>query len=448
MISAPLLLRSPCSSPPPHPCPYFPMPHTVYAFLPLTSDTGSDATNGLRTSLPDTCINLCTSVLIIGSANRVGSLHEKRVSHILDFFHYLCYANYMGSERFPELGQRIRILRQQKGLTLKNLSRQCSLSVSFLSQIERGLSSFSIPSLRSICHALDVSLPDLLILSDGPGMAFLADPRPPEITKGDNRSYINLSDTSIKYRFLSGGFPSRQFEVLIGEMSPGCRNPTSSHEGEEFGYILEGRIKLTIGDESYDLGSGDSYHLLATTRHGCGTSDEEGAKVLWVQTAKYAKSLSFLRDGSSNAGRPGFSQIKSFQSNGDGNQSHINLSDTSIKYRFLSGGFPSRRFEVLIGEMSPGCRNPTSSHEGEEFGYILEGRIKLTIGEESYNLSPGDSYHLLSATPHVCKANDEEGAKVLWARTATYPKLRTDIRSDCPSRGAARKSVVGSKESV
>jgi len=315
MISAPLLLRSPCSSPPPHPCPYFPMPHTVYAFLPLTSDTGSDATNGLRTSLPDTCINLCTSVLIIGSANRVGSLHEKRVSHILDFFHYLCYANYMGSERFPELGQRIRILRQQKGLTLKNLSRQCSLSVSFLSQIERGLSSFSIPSLRSICHALDVSLPDLLILSDGPGMAFLADPRPPEITKGDNRSYINLSDTSIKYRFLSGGFPSRQFEVLIGEMSPGCRNPTSSHEGEEF-------------------------------------------------------------------------------------------------------------------------------------GYILEGRIKLTIGEESYNLSPGDSYHLLSATPHVCKANDEEGAKVLWARTATYPKLRTDIRSDCPSRGAARKSVVGSKESV
>jgi len=50
--------------------------------------------------------------------------------------------------------------------------------------------------------------------------------------------------------------------------------------------------------------------------------------------------------------------------------------------------------------------------------------------------------------PHVCQANDEEGAKVLWARTATYPKLRMDIRSEGPSRGAARKSVVGSKESV
>lgn len=354
----------------------------------------------------------------------------------------------MQSERAQEVGQRIRILRQREGWTLKELSNRCALSVSFLSQIERGLSSFSIPSLRSICQALAVSLPALLVVSNGPGLAVLADPRPPEITKGDNRSYINLSDTSIKYRFLSGGFPSRQFEVLIGEMSSGSHNPPCSHEGEEFGYILEGRIKLTIGDESYDLGSGDSYHLLATMRHGCETSDEEGAKVLWVQTAKYAKSLSFLRDGSFNAGRPDFSQIKSSQSNGDGNQSHINLSDTSIKYRFLSGDFPDRQFEILIGEMSAGCRNPTSPHEGEEFGYVLEGRVRLTIGEESYNLGPGDSYHLLSATPHVCVANDEEGAKVLWARTATYPKLRMDIRSEGLNRRVIRKSVVGSKESV
>ncbi|GAJ13225.1 unnamed protein product, partial [marine sediment metagenome] len=160
-------------------------------------------------------------------------------------------------------------------MTLRDLSQQCSLSVSFLSQIERGLSSFSIPSLRAICQALNVSLPDLLVLSDGPGMAFLADPRPPEITKGDNQSYINLSDTSIKYRFLSGGFPGRQFEVLIGEMSPGYHNPPTSHEGEEFGFVLEGRVKFTIGEEPYALGPGDSYHLMATTPHGYEVGDEK-----------------------------------------------------------------------------------------------------------------------------------------------------------------------------
>jgi len=364
----------------------------------------------------------------------------KRISQILDFFHRLRYGDYMANERFPELGSRIRTLRQRKGLTLKDLSRQCELSVSFLSQIERGLSSFSIPSLRAICLALNVSLPDLLVLSDGPGMAFLADPRAPEITKGDNQAYINLSDTSIKYRFLSGGFPGRQFEVLIGEMSPGYHNPPTSHEGEEFGYILEGFVKLAIGEEVHSLGPGDSYHIVASTPHGYKTRDEGSAKVLWVQTAKYATSLSLLREESVNAEWLAFSHIKSSQSPEDENQSHINLSDTAIKYRFLSGSFPDRHFEILIGEMSPGCHNPPAPHEGEEFGYVLEGRVRLTIGEEPYNLGPGDSYHLLSATYHVCETNNVEGAKVLWAQTAKVPNLRAGVKGK-GVRGRTEKKV-------
>lgn len=352
----------------------------------------------------------------------------------------------MAGERFPELGNRIRTLRRGKGLTLRDLSQQCNLSVSFLSQIERGLSSFSIPSLRAICQALNVSLPDLLVLSDGPGMAFLADPRPPEITKGDNQSHINLSDTSVKYRFLSGGFPGRQFEVLIGEMSPGYHNPSMLHEGEEFGYVLEGGVRLTIGEELYALGPGDSYHLVVSSPHGCETSDEGGAKVLWVRTTKYAKSLSLLRDERSEVEPLVLSQIKSSQDCDEGNHSHVNLLDASVKYRFLSGNFPERQFEVFIGEMPASCHNPPRSHEGEEFGYVLEGRVRLTIGEETYNLGPGDSYHLLSATPHVCETNNEEGATLLWAQTAKAPKLRMGIRNEGASSRTVRKIAVKSKQ--
>lgn len=351
----------------------------------------------------------------------------------------------MAGERFPELGNRIRTLRRGKGLTLRDLSQQCNLSVSFLSQIERGLSSFSIPSLRAICQALNVSLPDLLVLSDGPGMAFLADPRPTEITKGDTQSHINLSDTSVKYRFLSGGFPGRQFEVLIGEMSPGYHNPSMLHAGEEFGYVLEGGVRLTIGEESYALGPGDSYHLVVSSPHGCETSDEGGAKVLWVRTTKYAKSLSLLRDERSEVEPLVLSQIKSSQDCDEGNHSHVNLLDASVKYRFLSGNFPERQFEVFIGEMPASCHNPPRSHEGEEFGYVLEGRVKLTIGKESYNIGPGDSYHLMSTTPHICGTNNEEGAKVLWAQTMEYPRLLTGIRSEGASSRTARKITVKSK---
>ena len=91
----------------------------------------------------------------------------------------------MESEQSGQIGRKIRYLRRQGGMTLRTLSQESGLSVGFLSQIERGLSSFSIPSLRAICQALDIPVADMLIVSNGPGKAFFADPRPIEITKGD-----------------------------------------------------------------------------------------------------------------------------------------------------------------------------------------------------------------------------------------------------------------------
>jgi len=63
-----------------------------------------------------------------------------------------------------KVGQGVRVLRQCKGWTLEELSSRCGLSISFLSQVERGLSSLSIPSLHSICEALKV--PTTLLSND------------------------------------------------------------------------------------------------------------------------------------------------------------------------------------------------------------------------------------------------------------------------------------------
>jgi len=189
----------------------------------------------------------------------------------------------MESERLLEAGKRIRYLRSRRGLTLRALSEQCGLSVGFLSQIERGLSSFSVPSLRAICQALDVSLADILVMTNGPGQAFLADPRPATITKGD-RAFVNLSNASINYRFLSAGLPGRRFEALVGEMGPGAVSESDARGGEEFGYVLEGRLRLAIGDNIHRLGPGDSYHFGAHTPHGYAAETADGVKVLWIGT--------------------------------------------------------------------------------------------------------------------------------------------------------------------
>lgn len=322
----------------------------------------------------------------------------------------------MEGERLQEVGRRIRHLRRKQELSLRRLSEQCGLSVGFLSQIERGLSSFSIPSLRAICSALDVSLAEMLVMSNGPGKAFLADPRPATITRGDSHSYVSLSDTSTKYRFLSTAFPGRRFEAFIGEMAAGSAQEFHHHEGEEFGYVVEGGLDLTIGEERHRLGPGDSYHLLATTPHRCAACESEGAKVLWVQTARYARAIALLGGDPESSKRNGEPQDAAI---GAGAPSHVQLSDSTVAYRFLSGPLAKGHLQSLVAEIPAGYRDAPKAYEGEEFGYVLEGRVRLSIGEESYVLGNGDCYHLPASNPHGHATAEDGGAKLLLVRMAT-----------------------------
>lgn len=316
----------------------------------------------------------------------------------------------MESERLSEVGWRIRSIRTRKRMTLRSLSAACGLSVGFLSQIERGLSSFSISSLRSICQALDVSLADVLVMSNGPGNAILVDPRHSSITKSDNRPHVSLSDASIKYRFLSTGFPGRRFEAVIGEMAPGSHSEPHSHEGEEFGYILEGGIVLVSDEESHELGSGDSYHLMASTPHAC-DAGVDGAKVLWVQTARYVRALNLLGKETLPMGTLPSPPIE------NGSQSAlVNLSQNAVRYRFLSGNLPDAKLQVFVAEIPAESKEEPRVFEGEEFGYVLEGRIQLTVDEDSYPLGAGDCYHVPAAAARGYRVDDSSTAKLLWVQ--------------------------------
>ena len=191
------------------------------------------------------------------------------------------------------VGQRIRDLRIERGWTLKDLAARCDLSTSFLSQVERGLSSVSITSLHIICQALGMTLGEFF--QEAGETAGEAEPGRPthEVMKAKDQRAVNLSEASIKYRFLSREFAGRQFEIMLGEIPPGYYYPPFPHEGEEFGYVLEGQLRLTIGNETYALGPGDSYHFAAATPHGYQAEGASAVRILWVQTLKYFQT----RDG-------------------------------------------------------------------------------------------------------------------------------------------------------
>jgi len=176
------------------------------------------------------------------------------------------------------VGQGVRALRQRKGWTLEELSSRCGLSISFLSQVERGLSSLSISSLHSICEALEVPMTHFFAETSTNG--------PLVVRAGDPRSRILIGDSHVTYNMLSASFPNRVLEALISEYPPHYSPPLVTHEGEEFGYVLEGNILLQVGNQEETLEPGDSFHIISSQPHTVQNPSDKPARILWVLTMK------------------------------------------------------------------------------------------------------------------------------------------------------------------
>jgi len=182
-----------------------------------------------------------------------------------------------------EVGATLRKIREERKRSLTALAKACGVSASFLSQAERGLCSISIDSLERVCQQLGVSLTQFFAQmersrAEAAGI--------PPVLRAEEQRAVNLSDAAIKYRFLSREFAGRLFEVVIGEIPPEYVFPAAVHEGEEFGYILSGTLRLTLQDSEHRLSSGDSYHFGPFESHGYEAMNDAPVRILWVQTLK------------------------------------------------------------------------------------------------------------------------------------------------------------------
>ena len=181
-----------------------------------------------------------------------------------------------------DIGARIRTARKEKGWTLDALASKSGLSTGFLSQVERDLTTLSIVSLSAICQALHVPIESLFSSSRPIGQT------PSAVTRADQQLHIQIGGSPITYGYLSGQLPDAPVEeLLIAEFPPDCDQQHSSHEGQEFGYILKGSLTLQVQDTQYELGIGDSYCVPASQPHGYRTSAAEGADVLMAVTQRF-----------------------------------------------------------------------------------------------------------------------------------------------------------------
>ena len=152
-----------------------------------------------------------------------------------------------------EFGDKIRTRRQELGLSLRELARRTDLTASFLSQVERGLTSTSIESLRRIAAGLGVTI--LHFLAETPK-------RSPVVRKGE-RSRLTLADTGLVYELLVPDL-TRKMEIFIGNVKPGKKNFARAplrEPTEECIFVLEGSLEVGLGTETYIIEEGDSVYF-------------------------------------------------------------------------------------------------------------------------------------------------------------------------------------------
>jgi transcriptional regulator with XRE-family HTH domain len=186
-----------------------------------------------------------------------------------------------------DLGASLRAERLRQGLTLRETARRLGISASALSQIETGKAHPSVGKLFDIVNLLNVSVDGLLaaetvVTRNGHGFTSLQ--------RASEHETLEL-ESGVRWRRLTtGSYPGVEF--LQVEYQPGGSSTGDSsfmrHAGQEFGYVLAGRLTIHVGFEAHELGPGDSISFPATTPHRLGNDGAEPAVAVWCIIGRHA----------------------------------------------------------------------------------------------------------------------------------------------------------------
>lgn len=173
-----------------------------------------------------------------------------------------------------QIGNKIKNLRNQYGLTQQELADRCDLTKGFISQVERGLTAPSVSTLNDIIECLGSNLADFFNDAEDTQVVYRPEDCFEKVDKAEN-SILWLVTTAQK----------NQMEPILVTLRPKKSTPFDKpHEGEEFGYVLDGNIKLHLGETIYTAKKGDSFYFSATKRHKIEATGSKEAKVIWVST--------------------------------------------------------------------------------------------------------------------------------------------------------------------
>ena len=168
-----------------------------------------------------------------------------------------------------DLGEKIKSMRHQKGLTQEELANRCELTKGYISQLENNLNSPSIATLTDILSALGSNLAEFFREEKDEKVVF---------TKEE---FIEKDSDGVLFRWLIPNTQKNMMEpIRLTLAAGGSTYPDNPHEGEEFGYVLKGEIVITIGKERLKAKAGESFYYTPDKKHYI--TSKKGAEILWV----------------------------------------------------------------------------------------------------------------------------------------------------------------------
>ena len=174
------------------------------------------------------------------------------------------------------IGHNIRRLREATGLTLTDTARAANITKSTLSKIENGQVSSPISTLIRIADALNQRIDQFFVEADGESIYALTG-------KGEGRLVTrDGSRFGYTYEALAAGFPHKLAEPFVLTTQPGDRAKPFTHDGQEFIYMLAGRMRFFIGGKSFMMGPGDSLYFDSHHEHYSWVVGKQPARFLCV----------------------------------------------------------------------------------------------------------------------------------------------------------------------
>ena len=172
-----------------------------------------------------------------------------------------------------DIGNKLKELRVLKGLTQEELADRSELSKGFISQLERNLTSPSITTLMDILQCLGTSIGEFF------------NEAPDEQIVFGKQDYFVKEDTEYKNE-IKWIIPNAQKNTIepiyLTLQSGGSTCPDTPHEGEEFGYVLQGAVSIHLGNKTYKAKKGESFYYTADKTHFL--SSKNGATLIWVSS--------------------------------------------------------------------------------------------------------------------------------------------------------------------